>query len=107
MRCPVDNSERKVQASQINVDFLDFLELLKEEEVEVPKKRRGFVHQSTQCDIMKPEENYRGILLDLERKEEYLQRMVQHFENMHKQVEAQVRNEFQARLASFYQLNYW
>ena len=103
VKCPIDNTDRKVQASQINVDFLDFLELLKDEEIEIPKKRRGVAHQSTQCDIMKPEENYRGMLLDLKKKEEYLQRVVQHFEGMYKQAEAQARNELQARFSSLYQ----
>ena len=106
VRCPIDNIDRKVQSSQINVDLLDFLELLKDEAVEIPKKRRGVAHQATQCDVVKPEENYQDLLLELKKKEAYLQRTVEYFENMYKQAEVQAASQLQARVSSLY-WNLW
>ena len=65
IKCPVDSVTKKASDSQINIDFLDFIELIRAEKLEVPSKRRRENSQHTQCDSIRPEENYESKLIQL------------------------------------------
>lgn len=73
IKCPVDNLDKKVPSLSANVDFLDFIEVLKKENIHIPQKRKRVCAASIQCDTLLPEQNYVEQLKALEEKKTRLE----------------------------------
>ena len=58
LQCPIDESEQRISNLQVNVDYLDFVQILCEEQVELPSKRKPGPSVSVQCDRLKSKAAY-------------------------------------------------